>query len=57
MDKDKTKARRVLELILLAAIVVCIALVLVELAGNAGGEVYGARESWCAEADVPTVEA
>ena len=34
MDKDKTKARRVFELIVLAAIVACVALVLVELTGN-----------------------
>jgi len=41
MDKDKTKARRVLDLIVLAAIVVCVALVLVELAANVGGELLG----------------
>ena len=36
---DKTKARRVLELIVLAAIVACVALVLVELAVNVRAEV------------------
>ena len=36
---DKTKARRALELIVLAAIVACVALVLVELAGNVRAEV------------------
>jgi hypothetical protein len=45
MDENKTKTRRVLELILLATIVVCVALVLVELAGNVRGEVRGALES------------
>ena len=46
MDKDKTKARRVLELIVLVAIAVCVALVLVELTANVRGELLGdAREA------------
>jgi hypothetical protein len=43
MDKDKTTARRVLELIVLATILACVALVLVELAANVGAELQGAR--------------
>ena len=38
MDKDKTKTRRVLELIVVVTIVGCIALVIVELAGNVRAE-------------------
>ena len=45
MDKDKTKTRRVLELIVVVTIVGCIALVIVELAGNVRAELYGALES------------
>jgi len=45
MDKDRTKIRRVVELIVVVTIVGCIALVLVELTANVRGELYGALQS------------
>ncbi len=53
MDKDKTTTRRILELIVLAAIVVCVALVLVELAGNVRAEVSVHRRPSVAHTDSP----
>ena len=45
MVKDKTKSRRILELIVLVTIVACVALVLVELASNVRAERWGVRST------------
>jgi hypothetical protein len=45
MVKDKTKSRRILELIVLVTIVACVALVLVELATNLRAELWSARST------------
>ena len=51
MDNDKTATRRLLELIALATILACVALVLVELAGNVRGELSVHRSMGVARTD------